>query len=318
MFPALLPNADGGSDGPPLQATLASIAAGPVTAVDVARLSDLGREDARSLARMWEPLPEATRLAVVRQMTDLSEERIDLNFGRALRLALDDDSAAVRQLVVAGLWEDEGSDLLGRLMEMASEDVSQDVQAEALRGLSRFADKAVAGELGDTVAREIRDLLIDQAAGRGPLVVRRRALESAGVLAGDDDIGEVIRLAYESGEHDLQASALYAMGRSLDERWLPIVREELASPDAELRYEAARAAGELRDDEAVPELGGLAQDHDAEVRQAAIVALGRIGGRAAISVLQAFVDDAGEVDVELLQDAMEEAVTAADPLRVVL
>jgi len=279
----------------------------------VARLSDLGREDARALARAWPALPEATRVAVVREMGELAEERVDLTFGRALRFALDDESPAVRQLAVAALWEDDREDLLDRFLRLIADDPSQDVQAEAAGALARYADQAAAGDLDDATGKALRDALTELARDEAtPFGVRRRALESVGVFGREERVRRVIRDAYEGEEQSLRGSALYAMGRSLDPRWLATVLDELQSPEAELRYEAARAAGSLGDDRAVPELGQLALDPDVEVRHAAIAALGKIGGRGALRVLRALVEEPDEADAEVIDAAPEEAVGGAD------
>jgi HEAT repeat protein len=114
----------------------------------------------------------------------------------------------------------------------------------------------------------------------------------------------------------MQASALFAMGRSQDGYWLDLLLGELASAEAELRFESARACGQLGDEDAVPELATLADDEDQEVRNAAFTALGQIGGRAAIRLLGQFreaAEAAGEdADAELLADVLAEAQEATD------
>jgi len=304
-------------DPPPLADTLAALGDGSVDAVLVARLSDLGRDDARTLGRAWCGFDAATREAIVRRMEELSEERMELTFGRALRVAIADESPVVRQLAVAALWEDHGDDLLGLFRDLVATDPSQDVRAEAARGLDRFAERAADGALDDVAARELRDQLIETAGDeRNPLGVRRRALESVAVLGSDAEILKLIQDAYEDEDESLRASALVAMGRSLDERWLEVVLDELADPEAELRFEAARASGLLGDDRAVPDLTRLVRDDDAEVRHAAIAALGQIGGRAAIRALREMAVDPEEADVEAIEAALEEATAVDEPMRV--
>src|ERR687894_3175509 len=84
---------------------------------------------------------------------------VDLTFGRALRVALNDRSAVVRQLAVAGLWEDESSELLDRLRDMLLNDESPDVRAQAAAALERFASKAAVGSLDEPVALDLREAL---------------------------------------------------------------------------------------------------------------------------------------------------------------
>ena len=316
--PELVPNdAVGSADDPPLRSILASLRQGKVDTAGVCGLSDLTRAAMAELATAWPTLPEPTRVAIVRQMEDLAEGRIELDFGRALRVALGDESPVVRQLAVAALWEDEQSDLLDRLRSLLANDPSQDVRAEAARALGRFAERAVAGELDEPTTVDLRASLASLAADEtSPYGVRRRALESVGVFCRDATVRDVIRDAYESDDQGLQASALFAMGRSLDRRWQEILLDELQSPESELRFEAARACGALGDERLVPDLVPLTGDPDAEVRHATIASLGQIGGRAAVRVLRSLATEADEADAELIDDALEEAAASAEPLRV--
>ncbi len=280
-------------------------------------LSDLSRAESASLNAAWSTLAVAMREAIVREMDRLTEDRIDLAFGRALRAALDDSSPVVRQLAVSALWEDEGRDLLERFRILFQHDPSEDVQAEAARALGRFAERALTGDVDPETGETLRQALL-AAAGDvvTPHSVRRRVIESLGAFGNDPDISNVIRNAYDDDDQGLQSSALYAMGQTLDAIWWDILREELTNPDAELRYEAARACGVIGDDCAVLSLVEVASDdEDAEVRHAAITALGLIGGRSSLRALQRLLADAGEADAELIEAALEEANAAADPLR---
>ena len=92
-----------------LTEAISALREGDLSQTQVARLSDLSRVNARELATAWESIPEGNRVDLVRRFDELSEERVELNFGRALKVALGDRSAVVRQLAVAGLWEDESS-----------------------------------------------------------------------------------------------------------------------------------------------------------------------------------------------------------------
>ena len=113
---------------------------------------------------------------------------------------------------------------------------------------------------------------------------------------------------YEEDDSGLRSSAVFAMGRSLNQRWYSTILNEFANDDAEVRYEAARAIGHFGDTSALPGLVTLAKDEDDEVRLAAIAAIGDIGGRAAQRVLQNLADQAGS-DAEI--DALDEALTEA-------
>jgi HEAT repeat protein len=245
-------------------------------------------------------------------MSKLAGRRVELNFGRALRVALDDDSPVVRQLAVAALWEDEGSDLRDRLTVMATADPSLDVRTEAVAGLYRFARQA-ALEDGNGEARELRNLLVDLARpGDQPPAVRRRALESLAPL-GDQQTNALIDEAFASDDPELRVSAVIAMGRTMDSGWLQHLIVELASEDVELRRESARAIGEIGDPEAVLALASAGRDPSADVRQAAIASLGRIGGQAATKVLRGLEQDATADELVAIETALSEAVGDALP-----
>jgi HEAT repeat protein len=262
---------------------LAAIGRGDFASHELIPLADLGRTDLATFRRAWLAFPVESRERVVRGFAEIAENDVRYQFGRALRVALDDPSEVVRQRAVAALWEDEGSDLIESLLDLAEHDPSQDVRAEACQGLGRFADMAAAEELDDEVVDRLRDLLISLADDPdAPYIVRRRALESVAVFGSDSAIVDLIRSAYDSDDAGVKAAALYAMGRSLDTGWLEAIVYEFDSPDAEMRYEAARAAGEIGDQRAVLGLIDLVSDADAEVRHAAIGALGKIGGTAAV------------------------------------
>jgi HEAT repeat protein len=289
---------------------------GDLSQTQVARLSDLSRGNARALAAAWESIPEGNRVDLVRRFDELSEERVELNFRRALKVALNDRSPVVRQLAVAGLWEDESSEMLDRLREILLNDESPDVQAQAAAALERFSNKAAVGSLDELVANDLRDALRRSSADtNAPYAVQRRALESLGPYASDPDVSSLISEAFDSDDHGLQCSALYAMGRSQDSRWLPTVLAQLESEDPEIRFEAARAAGLLGSTDALPVLLQAARDDDAEVRHVAIGAIGQIGGRGAVRALERLAEDAGEADLELIQSAIDDVNTLLEPLQ---
>lgn len=295
---------------------LASFLKGDLSPTRVSRLSDLSRTEAKALARAWQEIPEDTRVALVRQYEALSEERIDVNFRRALRVALEDTSPMVRQLAIGGLWEDESTELFDRLVDLLQHDPSPDVRAAAAGALERFASRAMQGELDGETGRELRECLLGSARdAAAPYGLQRKALESLGPYGGDQEIADVIQGAYESGDHGLQCSAVYAMGRSLQQRWLPVVLRELESEEAELRFEAARAAGALGLQDAFPALLDAAKDDDVEVRHAAIAAIGAIGGRGAVRALERLSEDAGEADQELIDATIEDVNALLDPFQ---
>lgn len=296
-----------------LHDVLAELRAGDLSHSRVARLSDLSREDGRILARSWHDFPEEAREAIVRRIEELSEERIDVNFRRALRIALDDPSASVRQLAVSALWEEDSSDLLDRFEALLEQDASEDVRAQAAAALEPFVARAAEGELDEAESDRLRDMLLAATSPNEPLVVQRRALEALGPLGSDPQVRNLITEFYESDEQGLRCSALYAMGRSLQSEWMPDILAELENDEAELRYEAARAAGAIGSQDALHGLLAAARDEDAEVRHAAIAAIGQIGGRGGARALERLAEDADEADLELIDSTLEDVNSLLEP-----
>ena len=311
---------EGFEDEPPVEKpavadVLESLRAGEARPATLIGFSDLESADAALVAAAWLEVPSATRLAAVQALVDMVEERLDFHFGRFFRVALDDDDARVRQLAITGLWEDEGTDLPGRLCTVMESDESQDVRAQAAQGLARFADLAELGQLDPGVAADLRERLFAVATDEDQSWhVRRRAVEAASSFGTDPRLPDLIERMFEEDELGLRASAVYAMGRAMDSRWLATTINEFVSDDAEIRYEAARAAGLLADTDALPGLSELAQDEDLEVRLAAIGSIGQIGGPSAVRILRRLLDDAPDTDEEAIDDALIEASIVADPL----
>lgn len=300
---------------PSVDVVLQSLRQGVTRPVELVGLSDLDMADAKAVEAAWPGLPAETRLSALREIADMAEDRLDEHFGRFLRIALEDADGRVRQLAIAGLWEDEGSDLPARLAEIMETDESQDVRAQAALGLARFAELAELGQLDDDIAEDVRRRLFAVARNEDESWhVRRRAIEAASPFASDPRLAELIERLFEEEELGLRATAIYAMGRSMDGRWLATAINEFVSDDAEIRYEAARAAGLLAETDALPGLSELAQDDDLEVRLAAITSIGQIGGAAAVRILRRLAEDAPDTDDEAIDDALIEAAIATDPL----
>lgn len=284
------------------------------TAQDAILFSDLDRARVAELRRVWPTLPAETRRRLVAGMVELGEENVEYHFGRALKVALRDPDAGVRAAAIEGLWEDEGEDLLAYLLDEALGDPDPRVREAATRALAPFSQRAAQDALGAGWATRLYERLLALAEGGETLEARRRALEALAVYTADAAVTRQIERAYAAPEEPLRASALYAMGRNLDERWLDTVLEAMDNPAAALRYEATRASGELADRRAVPRLIERLGDDDREVQLAAIGALGQIGGANAMTILKRLAVAKDDAVREAAEEALEEAAFMTDPL----
>jgi HEAT repeat protein len=246
-------------------------------------LHDLTSEQAETLRSAWQEVEAERRQQVVCQLIELAEDNVDLSFDAVFFTALDDPEGDVRAAALRGLWEYEGRDLIGRLLQQRH---FQKVE----QGLRRSLDD---------------ELEEDE--------VQARALEAIGAC-GRPWVREAILRAYEGEASRLRVSALHAMGRSCEPRWLPPLIEELSSENPEMRYEAAIALGSLADRRAVSHLAPLLNDPDPEVKEATIAALGQIGGSDVKPLLRPLLQAPSPSVQEAAAAALAEASFIEDPL----
>lgn len=293
---------------------LASFVDTPVAVSDAALFSDLDRANVAEMRRLWPRLPLENRRKLVAEMVELAEARIEYNFGRALRVTLYDADATVRVNAIEGLWEDEGEDILRYLLDEALSDADAAVRLAAVRALARFSTLVVEEELDARWFAPLRTRLLRLARDGESEEVRRRALEAVAVYSADEEVSAEIARAYASPDLAVRMSALYAMGRNLDERWLDTVLNELDNPEAGVRYEATRASGAFGDRRAVPRLIERLGDDDHEVQLAAISALGAIGGNASVTILKRLAVSKDDAVREAAEEALEEATFMSNPI----
>ncbi len=280
-------------------------------------LSDMSPEDLAIFQASWPAISAERRRKVVEAMALLAEDDVKLVFNEALLFMLDDSEAEVRGKAVEGLWEDETRDFMSKLMTLLTTDPDEGVRERAALGLSNFAYLAELGKVKERSKERLRQTLTQQAdPANRMLLVRRRALEALGYFGQEEQTTRLIEKAYDSDDELLKISALKAMGRSVNGRWLPEVGKEMRSPDAALRYEAATAAGEIGAEEMVVPMLELTKDEDREVQLAAIWALGQIGGAEAKGMLSELGRSEDEVVVSAAKEALVELDFAANPLNV--
>jgi HEAT repeat protein len=247
-------------------------------------------------------------------LAEMAESDVDADFGAVFRLALGDDDDAVRLAALEGLWEDEDAALVPTLVRLLNADPSTNVRAAAAVSLGRFAMAGELEELNPKMTAVVREALLAAIRSQDQDVdVRRRALESVSCMSGDD-ISDLIRAAYRDKDEWMAVSAVFAMGRSLDETWAPYVLRELKNARTEIRFEAARAAGELELTDAVPTLLEMLYDPESEVRDVAIEALGNIGGESALQALAELAKSDNESIRHAALEALEIARFNEDPL----
>ncbi|HWQ83667.1 MAG TPA: HEAT repeat domain-containing protein [Anaerolineales bacterium] len=241
------------------------------------RLSDLSHADLEALNKVWQEAPSWRRQAIMEDIESLGEADTLLSFEALAQHALQDDEASVRVPAVRVLSEFENPAHASRFMALLESDPDTEVRAAAASALGYYVYLGELDELDPLKKAEIETCLLKYFHGNHADLIRRRALEALG-YSSLEEVQPLIQQAYASENRDWKASALYAMGRSASEIWLPQVLESLESILPQIRAEAARAAGEIDAHVAVERLIELLDDPDEDVMTAAIWSLSQLGG----------------------------------------
>jgi HEAT repeat protein len=285
-----------------------------LSSAKLAELSNLGQDELEAFKNSFNSMPEQQRLGIVKHLVELAENDVELNFDSIFKYCLKDPDAEVRTQAIEGLWENEESTLIAPLLDLFNRDESEKVRAVAAIALGRFILLGEHGKLRapllDRISRDLLSVLNDNSTGEE---VRRRALEAVSAL-NSPAVVSAINQAYCSPNPRLKVSSIFAMGRSCDSQWLPILISELSNTDPEIRFEAATAIGEQADESAVLALIKIGGDPDTEVRLAVIQALGKIGGTHAKEYLQGLLGSRDAAINELARQALDELRANDDPL----
>ncbi|HQE18850.1 MAG TPA: HEAT repeat domain-containing protein [Aggregatilineales bacterium] len=281
----------------------------PLRAALIYRLSNPTPQDLNDLRDAWGLVPVERRRLLMSRLVETSETSFEVNFREIALLALVDEDDDVRRLGIEALWEEQDVSTMRLIVRLLQQDADAAVRAAAAQALGRFVLAGELGEFPEAVVREAEAELLDVwQESSEPLEVRRRALESI-AYSGRDEVPSLIQEALDHHEIKMQASAIFSMGRSGDERWENQVLAALYHPEPELRFEAARAAGELFLTAAVARLIEMLDEDDREIQQAAIWSLGEIGGQEAKRALMDFADKR-DLDDDMLE-AVEDALNTA-------
>lgn len=277
----------------------------PFAARYLYRLSSLEGKELADLKSVWPTLPAQRRLGVLEDLELIAEGNTVMHFDAVHRMALNDEDSRVRVTAIRALWTTEQPSLATQFMKILENDKDTNVRAQAAAGLGRFVYLGEVGKIPAGTLKEVEVRLLDVLNGDEDPEIQRRALESLG-YSSRPDVAERIEQAYEGGEEEWVVSALFAMGRSADDRWGPAVIQSLSDHNADISKEAARAAGELELSEARPGLFDLLQNENSELRLAAAWSLSQIGGNGISDVIEELLEQTEDEDeIDLLQNALE-------------
>lgn len=274
-------------------------------------LSDLSSEQLSQLGPVWEGLSHSYRRILMQMLVDASASNFMLNFQPIGFATLTSHHQDVRQAAIELLYENESTALLRALLAMATDDPAENVRAEAVKSLGRFALNGEMGNLDSETAEYIQETLLTIINNsQEDSLVRRFALESLANCT-RKDTPQLIAKAYKSNDADMRLSAIVAMGHSCDTRWENEILEELSNTNDDHRLAAIEAAGEIQLSTAVGQIIKNIEEGERPEQSLAIVALGEIGGKEAVRVLQSLLDGAEEADDNPLLELIDDAIGTA-------
>ena len=278
----------------------------PFPAKYLHRFSDISPEDLQIIKNIWPQVSTNRKHNLLTDLEDLSETDTLTCFDDLARYLLGDPDGDVRALAIRLQWESEDVHLVPVYIKMMKEDESTEARAAAANALGQFVYLGELEKIPAATQKLIEKNLLAAAKSAKQVLVRRRALESLGYSRREEVI-PLIDAAYHAGKTDWLVSALFAMGRSCDERWNKQVLSQLRNPDDDVRSEAIHAAGELELKAARPALLDLLEDEeDPELRRELIWALSVIGGEGVRPRFQQLLDiEEDDEVVEFIEEAMD-------------
>lgn len=278
----------------------------PLSTKILSALTDLEDKSLMFFKETWQHLSEHRKITLLEDLEELTQADTVLSFEQIARIALNDPSPKVRFLAIRSLLEyDDIGDLASNIIQIMENDPDIEVQSIAAHVLGKFVYMGEVDQLPNATLTEIEDSLLRVAQSSAPPMLRRRVLEALG-FSSREEVNKLIQQAYDKQKPDWVASALIAMGRSLNSDWKELVTINLDHENENVRYEAVRAAGELELKEAVPKLIQMSTEEESEIRAVAIWALSQIGGDGVrdhfYRLLELTEDD---YEISFLEDAID-------------
>jgi HEAT repeat protein len=262
------------------------------------RFSDIDPADLAALRIEWPQVNPERRVHLLEDLEDLADTDTLVSFDDLARFALGDTDGRVRAAAIRLLWETNDEKLIPIFINMMKTDPDEMVRAGAAGALGLFVFLGELEEIEKKNYQKVHDNLLAVYRGQDKPIVRRRAVEALG-YSGNEEVPAIIEESYASPDKDWQASALFAMGRSADERWEGHILAKLNSSEPDVQLEAVRAAGELELEKArkpILDLLKRAKTLDVDLRGAAVWSLSQIGGEGVREKLEKMAETAEDED----------------------
>jgi HEAT repeat protein len=276
----------------------------PFSPTNLHRFSDINPADLAALRIAWPKIDLERRVHLLEDLEDLVDTDTLVSFDDLARFAMEDPDSRIRAVAIRLLWETNDETLIPIFIRMMKNDSDEMVRAGAAGALGLFVFLGELEEVDKANYQKVYDALLAVYHGPDKPVVRRRAVEALG-YSGNDEVPAIIEESYASPDRDWQASALFAMGRSADERWESYILAKLDSSEDDVQLEAVRAAGELEIDKARKPILNLLKEPsevDFDLKSAAVWSLSQIGGQGVREKLERMSEAAEDDDESFFID----------------
>jgi len=271
--------------------------------------SDIPPEALQAVLEAWPNIKLDRKRTLLEGLQSLNESDTLVSFDDFARALLTDPEAEVRLRAMRLLDECDDVKLIPIFLKMLAGDPDSETRAEAASSLGKYIELGELEEIPAKTQRQVEDALLEKANSEDSLIVRRNSLEALGYSSRPEVI-TLIESAYHRSNPDWQASALFAMGRSYDERWEDQVLSSLLDDSPIVRLAAVEAAGELALTSARTILFQvLEEEEEDEITSAAIWSLSQVGGEDVRVYLENLIDLAEDDEqTEFLQEALDNLV----------
>jgi HEAT repeat protein len=275
--------------------------------------SDIEPASLQSLLETWPRIDPDRKLLLLDRLNVLANEDTLVSFDDLGRALLTDSDPLVRIRAMRLLVECEDAHLVPTYIDMLTNDSDRAVRAEAASTLGLFVQLGEFEDIPAEVHHRTEDVLLEVLNGEDEPSVRRRALEALG-FSSRDEVPVLIESSFNRQDPDWKASAIFAMGRSSDERWADPVLRMMTSENRHIRLAAVQASGELGLKLARPLLLRLLEEEfDDAIVGAAIWSLSQIGGEDVRIYLQNLLDNAEDDDqAAFLEEALDNLAFTED------
>ncbi len=280
----------------------------------LAEFSDIEPDLLKSLLDTWPRIEPDRKLLLLDQLNALANEDTLVSFDDLGRALLTDAESQVRIRAMRLLVECEDARLVPIYIDMLTNDSDKALRAEAASMLGLFVQLGEFDDIPDDVHHQIEDVLLEVLNGEDEPAVRRRALEALG-FSSRNEVPVLIESSFNRQPPEWKASAVFAMGRSNDERWSEQVLRMILSENRVIRLAAVQASGEIGLALARPLLLELLEEEfDDAIIGAAIWSLSQIGGEDVRIYLQSLLDKVVDDDdhAAFLEEALDNLVFTED------